>query len=246
MDHTHPYVIACATVIEEMLPIMPEGVGHQILDFGLHINPDRLRRTLQESIDAVPRPYDPILLGYGLCSQAVIGLRSARCTLVAPRVDDCIAIFLGSSAAYRRQARQEPGTYYLTKGWIEVGDSPFAEHERMIQRYGKERADRILKLMLHNYKRLALIDTGQHDLERYRDYARRTAERFDLRFEEIEGATTLVRKMLCGPWLPDEFVVVPPGETFRLGQFYPELEDDRAATAKERLPLPAPSEVTGT
>jgi len=54
-----------------------------------------------------------------------------------PRVDDCIAIFLGSRAAYADQCHQEPGTYYLTKGWIEVGDTPFAEHERLVERYGR-------------------------------------------------------------------------------------------------------------
>ena len=62
--------------------------------------------------------------GYGLCSQGVIGVRANDCTLVVPRVDDCIAIFLGSASAYKKQSRTEPGTYYLTKGWIEVGESP--------------------------------------------------------------------------------------------------------------------------
>jgi hypothetical protein len=54
---------------------------------------------------------------------AVIGLRANGCTLVVPRVDDCISIFLGSHGAYKQQAGAEPGTYYLTKGWIEVGDT---------------------------------------------------------------------------------------------------------------------------
>ena len=54
--------------------------------------------------------------------------------------------------------------------------------------------------MMANYKRLALINTGQYEIERYRDYARRTAERFGLRYEEIPGATTLVEKLLFGPW----------------------------------------------
>ena len=64
--------------------------------------------------------------------------------------------------------------------------------------------------MLKNYTRLALINTGQYQLEKYRDYARRTAERFKLRYEEIEGSTSLVTKLINGPW-EDEFIVVPPG-----------------------------------
>jgi hypothetical protein len=219
MDDSRTLVMACATVIEEMLPLLPPGMKHQVFDFGLHINPDKLRRTLQEAIDAVSDQYDTIILGYGLCSQAVIGIKAEHSTLVVPRVDDCIAIFLGSRSEYQIQSRAEPGSYYLTKGWIEVGDTPFGEYDRMLQRYGKDRADRIIKIMLANYKRLALIDTGQYELDRYREFAKRTAERFGLRYEEIQGSNALVKKMINGPW-DDEFVVVRPGETIRYDHFF--------------------------
>jgi hypothetical protein len=216
-DHT--LVIACATVIEEMLPLMPPGMGHQVLDFGLHVTPNTLRQALQAAVDAASAQYDTLLLGYGLCSRAVIGLRAPRCTLVVPKVDDCIAIFLGSKAAYTAQSRAEPGTYYLTKGWIEVADTPFAEYDRVAARYGRERADRLIKVMLKSYTRLALINTGHYELERYREYARGVAARFGLRFEEIEGATGLIKKMLYGPW-DDEFVVVPPGGEITFEMFF--------------------------
>jgi hypothetical protein len=219
MENSRTLVMACATVIEEMLPLLPEVMDHQVFDFGLHVNPDKLRSTLQSAIDAVSGQYETIILGYGMCSQAVIGIKANGCRLVCPRVDDCIAIFLGSRGAYNAQCRAEPGTYYLTKGWIEVGDTPFSEYDRFLQRYGKERAERIFKLMLGNYKRLALINTGQYELETYREYARRTAERFGLRYEEIEGSDALVKKTIFGPW-DDEFVVLEPGETYTLEQFF--------------------------
>ena len=116
------HVLACATVMEEMLPLLPAGMSSQVLDFGLHINPPNLKHVLQEAIDAAEA--DTVILGYGFCSMAVVGLRANGCTLVVPRVDDCIAIFLGSAQAYKQQSRAEPGTYYLTKGWIEVADTP--------------------------------------------------------------------------------------------------------------------------
>jgi hypothetical protein len=212
-------VIACATVIEEMLPLLPPGVAYETLDFGLHINPHELRGTLQDAIDRSGDETDTVILGYGLCSMAVIGLRANNCTLVVPRVDDCIAIFLGSRAAYKQQSSAEPGTYYLTKGWVEVGDSPFAEYDRMIERYGRARADYAIRLMLKNYTRLALINTGQYQMERYRDYAGRTAARFGLRYEEIQGSTALVEKMIYGPW-DAEFVVVPPGQVIDYEAFF--------------------------
>ena len=211
-------VLACATVIEEMLPHIPPGVGYQVLDFGLHIRPDALRGALQEAIDALPETVETVILGYGLCSMAVVGLRANGCTLVVPRVDDCIAIFLGSDAAYKEQQRAEPGTYYLTKGWIEVSDTLLTEYERAIEQFGQTQADRIMRIMLKNYTRLAFIDTGYHDQARYRAYARQTAETLDLRYEEVVGSDALVKKMLFGPW-GDDFVVAQPGETIAYSDF---------------------------
>jgi len=211
-EPTRTMVLACATVIEEMLPHLPPGMDYQVLDFGLHIRPDALKGALQEAIDARSNMAETIILGYGLCSQAVVGLRANGCTLVVPRVDDCIAIFLGSAAAYKAQHRAEPGTYYLTKGWIEVSDTLLDEYERIIERYGQQRADGIMRTMLKHYTRLAFIDTGQHDQARYRAYARHAAETLGLRYQEVAGSDALVRKMLTGPW-DDDFVVARPGET---------------------------------
>jgi hypothetical protein len=211
-------VVACATVVEEMLPLLPEGMAYEVLDFGLHLTPENLRNKLQETVDASSTEADTILLGYGLCSMAVVGLKATGCTLVVPRVDDCIAIFLGSHAAYKKQVGQEPGTYYLTKGWIEVSDTPFAEHKRLVEHYGPERADRMIKLMLKNYTRLAFIDTGHYEQEHYREYARRMARQFGLRYEEIPGSNALIKKMIYGPW-DDDFVIARPGDTISYADF---------------------------
>jgi hypothetical protein len=212
------HVIACATVIEEMMPYLPSDVTYEILDFGLHLRPGGLRTVLQERIDEASPACDVILLGYGLCSMAVVGLHATSTALVIPRVDDCIAIFLGSRDAYQAQARTEPGTYYLTKGWIEVGDSPFEEHKRLIEKYGQSKADRMIQLTFKNYKRVCFINTGHSDLQRYHDYAREMAGRSDLRYEEVDGSPAIVKKMIDGPWDSD-YVVVSPGETLRYEAF---------------------------
>ena len=125
---------------------------------------------------------------------------------------------MGSGEAYREQACSEPGTYYLTKGWIEAGDSPFDEYNGLVEQFGEEKAQRLMSRILKNYTRLALINTGQYELERYRDYSRRTAEQFGLRYEEIPGSDALVKRMLHGPWDGD-FVIAHPGETIRYLDF---------------------------
>ena len=212
-------IIACETVVEEMLPYMRSKMAYEVLDFGLHLAPDKLKQSLQQAIDNTDPGIETIVLGYGLCAMAVVGLEARERTLVIPRTDDCIGIFLGSRKAYQEQSSREPGTYYLTKGWIEVNATPLDEYRRMEERYGAERATRMMKLLLKNYTRIAYIDTGLADQERYREFAQEVARFFDLKFEEIPGSNGLVRQMLFGPWLDDTFVIVKPGEHVTYAEF---------------------------
>ncbi len=218
MDFSRIKVIACATVVEEMLPLLPPGMQVESLEFGLHLRPERLRTRLQRAVDESAGLADTILLGYGMCSHAVIGLRSEACTLVVPRADDCIALFLGSRERYLREARREPGTYYLTKGWIEAGGTPFSEHAALAARYGEARARRMTRLALKNYTRLVFIQTGDRPSGPHRDYARSAGEEFGLRYEEIRGAPALLNKMIHGPW-DDEIIVVRPGRAICYADF---------------------------
>jgi hypothetical protein len=211
-------VIACATVLEEMLPIMPPGMQYSILDFGLHIKPDLLKFELQKKIDEEFPGVNTIILGYGLCSQAVVGLRSIHCRLVVPRADDCIALFLGSVEAYKHQHRLAPGTYYLTKGWLKTGGTPFKEYDDFARKYGEIKAKRIMSQILKNYTRLAFINTGESDLDSYHCEAINTARRFDLNYEEIQGSDTLISKTLYGPW-DDSFVIAEPGNAISFEDF---------------------------
>lgn len=216
-DPTRVKVVACATVIETMAPRMPGSMAREVLDFGLHHRPGGLTAALQGVIDR-STGFDTLLLGYGLCSQGVVGLVATHCRLVMPRVDDCIAIFLGSRDEYARQHDQQPGTYYLTKGWIEAKDSPLDTIAELTPRYGEAKAEYVVQLMLEHYTRIAYIDTGEYEQERYRAYAQENARRFGLRYEEIEGSPTLIEKLLFGPW-DEECVIVERGGTVRFEDF---------------------------
>ncbi len=204
-------IIACQVVMEEILPLLPEGMDYETTELGLHVKPEELRKVLQEKIDGANQEGGTILLGYGLCSRTVVGLRSERCSLIVPKVDDCIGIFLGSREAYLKLQKAEAGTYYLTKGWIEASDNLFGCYNEMAERYGPEQAERLIKRMLQNYTRLVFINTGHWEVERYRQYSKRMASRFGLRFEEIDGSKALVSKMVNGPW-DEDLVIAPPGQ----------------------------------
>jgi len=219
MNHTDTLVIACATVMEAIRPHLPDHVDHVTLDFGLHALPCRLHRTLQEHINRADGRYDTLILGYGLCSLALAGISAAHSQLVIPRVDDCIAIFLGSRSAYLSQFNRVPGTYYLTKGWIEAGDTPFSEYDKNCDIYGKEKADAIYQLMMANYTRLVFIHTQQAaNMDSYRNYTRETAKRFGLVFGEVQGSDALIQKLLHGPW-DEDILIVEPGGKVRMEAF---------------------------
>jgi Protein of unknown function (DUF1638) len=215
-------LIACQIFVEELRPLLPDGVELDTIQMSLHERPRSLRGLLQERIDAAA-DYDTVILGYGACGQATVGLRATHCRLVLPRVDDCIGMFLGSRAAYRAQHRIEPGTYFLTKGWVGSGlTTPFSIYDSLSERWGAERAERVRAAMLGRYRRLAFIRTGSEDdpaLADTRAAARHTAWRFGLRYDEVDGSSDLVRPLLFGPWDHDSFIVVPPGGSVRLTDF---------------------------
>jgi hypothetical protein len=149
------------------------------------------------------------------------------------RTDDCIGIFLGSRGAYRQQLDFEPGTYFLTRGWAdEKQPTPFNEFERVRKRWGAERAKRLLDRMLQRYRRLIYINTaGAESSSEANGYARNMAERFSLSYEELEGKTTLIRKLMEGPW-DDQCLVVQPGECIKLESFMSAKSHGRQAIGR--------------
>lgn len=223
-------IIACAVVAEELRSRLPAGVECETLDFGLHRSPEMLRTKLQETIDK-SAGFEDIVLAYGLCGMSVIGLHSDSARLIFPRADDCIAIFLGSRKAYLKRQNEFPGTIFLSKGWIEgrIDDtSPTQEiYQTLLGKYGEERAKRMLAIYVakqpfRHYRRMAFITTsGESDLDRYKEIARRRAADLGLAYEEIMGTSIFMDKIAGCLW-DGEFVVAAPGHRISFDDFWPD------------------------
>jgi hypothetical protein len=211
-------LIACMTIADELDGMVPDNVETEFLEFGLHTFPDRLNERLREVINNTTG-FDAILLGYGLCSKATLGLGSPEARLVIPRVHDCIGIFMGSHKKYREQMDAEPGTYYLTKGWIEHGGDPWKVYQQWQEEFGEKMATLLLNKTIGNYTRLAFIRTTTEDQQEYMDYARMAAENLGLRYDSVPGNRELLRKMLTGDW-DEDFVVIEPGKKASLLDFF--------------------------
>ena len=65
--------------------------------------------------------FEAILIGYGLCSNGIMGISSNKYKLVIPRAHDCITFLLGSKEKYSKYFTDMPGTYWYTMSWIECG-----------------------------------------------------------------------------------------------------------------------------
>lgn len=102
---------------------LPEGMPVEWMDIKLHNTPKKLAAALQERIDAIAEPSN-VVVGYGLCGNGLVGVRSGPHTLIVPRMHDCVAIFLGSHQRYLERFFASANTYYLTKGWIDARDEP--------------------------------------------------------------------------------------------------------------------------
>jgi hypothetical protein len=227
MDQLPIVVIACRVFQDLLEHYLPSDLVDQVtfLDYGLHEFPKKLTKAVQEQIDGVQGP-SRILLSYGLCGNGLNGIQAGEHTLVIPRADDCIAIFLGSYQAYLKEFNDNPGTYYLTKGWLESGSDPLKQYHQTVEKYGAETGEWIMDQQYMNYRRLVFVAHTQEDLERYRPRAQEVAEycaRWGMKYEEVLGSDAYIRNLVeAVNTLSDsneEFLVISPGGIIQQNYF---------------------------
>jgi len=216
-------VYACAAASPNIIDI-------ELVQRGLHNQPDNLRKHLQTLIDASEnKKYDAVLLSYGLCGQATAGLRARNRPLVIPRAHDCITLFLGSRDRYTTQFNNHPGTYWYAQDYIERDDGSGSslslgsgmdtniqsQYQEFVDKYGQENADYLMEVMgawQQHYQRAVFIDMGVSDGTLVEQQAQNESIRRGWTYEKISGDVSLVKKLLDGNWEAD-YLIVPPGES---------------------------------
>jgi hypothetical protein len=204
-------ILSCNTLRGELEKAAGEsGCPYPFIwvESGLHLVPGSLRSRLQEELDRV-RGVHRILLGFGYCGHAVIGLQTKGFQLVIPRVDDCITWLLGSREN-RKRCVQEGGVYFLTQGWLEGEMNIWKEYQSVLDRFGPERTERVYRRMLAHYRFLGLIDTGAYDVEALFPQVREIASILKLQAKIVPGSDQYLKKFLTGPWDPCDFLIIPP------------------------------------
>lgn len=229
-----PLVILACRVLQSLIEphLRDTAIPTTFMEYGFHRTPQLMTPALQAEIDRIAEP-STIIVGYGLCGNGLAGLQARQHTLIVPRADDCITMLLGSYQRYIEEFSAEPGTYYLTKGWLESGSHPLKEYRELLDKYDQETADWIIDEQYKNYKRIVLVAPNQAELEVYRSQARAVADfcaaRWGFRYEERIGSEDFVGRLMTmarqyiaasGEFgaLTDEFLIIPPG-----GEVKPEM-----------------------
>jgi len=211
-------VIACRVLQDLLESRLADGVPTMWQDVGLHNTPNLMAAALQQRVDALTEPSN-VIVGYGLCGNGLVGVKSRQHTLIIPRIHDCVAMFLGSHQRYLQRFFANPNTYYLTKGWIEAKDEPLTEYLDYVKQFDEETADYLVEMKYRHYRKLCVVGFSEAELSACRPAAMQVAafckQRFGMDYEEVIGTTELIEALLevslhlTEP--NDAFVVVPPG-----------------------------------
>ena len=227
-------ILSCQVFQHWLENIIPQEWRARVtfFDYGLHATPKNLRQTIQNAINSITQP-SLIVLGYGLCGNGLDNIQAGVHFLLIPRTDDCISILLGSYQAYRQEMSKEPGTYYLSKGWLEAGTNPLEESRKYELKYGPEKASWLMDTQYHHYRRLMMVARNKQELVTYRPLAQKVAEycsRWGMRYEEIIGSDAylerLVEMAIHFEQAGDDFLLIPPGGTLKQAQFIRGLSMD--------------------
>lgn len=228
-------IIACDVLNREISFLSSQSECFTDVTFlhqGLHCTPDKLKETLQLEIDRANegfpynyfgnRPdFDYIIVGYGLCSNGIVGISSSRIPLVVPKGHDCITMLLGSKERYRDHFDSHSGTYWYSGGWIDRGNQPSEERregtfKEYLDKYGEDNADYLMEMEQHwmrDYNSAVYINwasLGNNGY--YRNFTIASSKYLNWRFEELEGSPNLLKKVMDGIFDESEVLIVPPGK----------------------------------
>jgi hypothetical protein len=206
----------------------PHVIDPEYTELGEHARSAGLRQIIQQRIDATEasgKNYDAILLLFGLCGNATVGVQARRTKLVIPRAHDCCTILLGSKERFVEHFGQAPSTPFSSVGYLERGEyflrtdsdgGAMVEtgdaFKALVEKYGEEDAKFIWEEMhpSHGNNKAVFIDLPE---TRHLGYAEKFKEKAEAAGKEsvrLDGNIRLIDNLLRGNWDEKEYLIVPP------------------------------------
>ncbi|UQZ88544.1 hypothetical protein C4J81_04710 [Deltaproteobacteria bacterium Smac51] len=216
LQDANTVILCCNTLEDEIRQVLNDtGLDYPIvwLEAGMHNQPDQLRVHINKTLKEINSRR--VLMALGHCGGACVGLETGNYQLIIPRSDDCLSLLLGSMEK-RKLAGRDAATYFLTAGWLRYTDNLISSFARDAERFGREKAERVYKIMLKHYRRFGFIDTGAYDLEQQERQIGPLADTLNIGLERLDGDLSWLRRLLTGPWSEADFLIVPPNSRLNL------------------------------
>jgi hypothetical protein len=168
----------------------------RVLELGLHSRKSLLQGALVKAAREMGRCTDAIMLGYGLCGNALHKpdelLADAGVPVFIPMdqdhpADDCVGLIMGGREHYYWEQCRVAGTFFMTPGWTRHWKQVF---KRECGGVGVECGRRIYGMA--NYERSLLIATPVLSENEMRQNIEEFSQLFGLRTEVRQGTMELL------------------------------------------------------
>jgi hypothetical protein len=166
----------------------------RVLELALHNRKRTLQEGLVQAACEMSPHVDALLLGYGLCGNALESpdelLSEAGVPIFIPMdedhpVDDCVGLIIGGRESYYGQLCNVAGTFFMIPGWS------FHWRRMFEQEYGKLSVD-IAKRLFRHYERSLLVSTPVMSEDEMSQNVKKFNELFGFREEACEGTMRIL------------------------------------------------------
>lgn len=181
-----------------------------------HRDPQEMKQNILAALRELPETADTVLVAMGFCGGSWEGVQ-APCTLVIPRIDDCVSLLLQTGDKPISNLKEEGHLYVREK-------DPRRESFHAIFESLTRNIDAETKARYHNdwkqlYQSIDIMDTGLNDCRRpeYEAEVRKDADWLEADLTYVLGGTHLLEKLFAGKW-DEQFLVLHKGEQIEEAQ----------------------------